>query len=292
MAPVADDRQVIVFVSVIAAAILIAGSVFVLNLVNPLLFGLALLVVAGLFMVFPRYVEFKEYERGVLFRRGRFQGVVGPGWVWLVPIFDKFTLVDLRTQAVEIPSQKVISQDGVMISVAASINYKVVDPEKYVISAENISQLLNLSGVASLRDTASKLSYTDILLHADKLASALKAAIDSESESWGIDITNADIKDIILPKDLVDAMRLKEEAEKRKDAIATQASIKQVYLHALDETASKLSPQTLSYLYLDALRKMVIGKSSKVIVPVDFAKVAPESLMRSMLSEDDKGKTG
>ncbi|MFA5246924.1 MAG: SPFH domain-containing protein [Candidatus Micrarchaeia archaeon] len=291
MASIFDDRQVLVFVSVIAAAIVLAGSVFVLNLINPILFVIGLLVFALLVFLFPRFVEFKEYERGVLFRTGRLHGVIGPGWVWIIPLIDKYTLVDLRTQAVVIPGQKVISQDGVVMNITASINYKVIDPAKYITSARNISQLLNLSAIASLRDTSSKLSYTEVILHTDKLAAALKAAIDAESDTWGIDVTVADIKDVVLPKDLLDAMRLKEEAEQRKDAIETQASIKQIYLKALDDTASKLSPQTLSYLYLDALRKMVLGKSAKVIVPVDFAKVAPESLMRSMLTAGDKEKT-
>ncbi|MFA6329480.1 MAG: SPFH domain-containing protein [Candidatus Micrarchaeia archaeon] len=291
MASIFDDRQVLVFVSIIAAAIVLAGSVFVLNLVNPVLFAFGLLFFALIVFLFPRFVEFKEYERGVLFRQGRLRGVVGPGWVWMLPVIDSYTLVDLRTQAVVIPSQKVISQDGVVMNVTASINYKIIDPAKYIISAKNIGQLLNLSAIASLRETSSQLSYTDVILHAEKLAAALKAAIDAESDAWGIDVTLADIKDVVLPKDLLDAMRLKEEAEQRKDAIETQASIKQVYLKALDETASKLSPQTLSYLYMDALRKMVLSKSGKVIVPVDFAKVAPESLMRSMLTAGDKEKT-
>jgi len=291
LASIFDDRQVLVFVSIIAASIVLAGSVFVLNLVNPVLFAFGLLFFALIVFLFPRFVEFKEYERGVLFRQGRLRGVVGPGWVWLLPVIDSYTLVDLRTQAVVIPSQKVISQDGVVMNVTASINYKIIDPAKYVISAKNIGQLLNLAAIASLRETSSKLSYTDIVLHAEKLSAALKAAIDAESETWGIDVTLADIKDIVLPKDLLEAMRLKEEAEQRKDAIETQASIKQIYLKALDDTASKLSPQTLSYLYLDAMRKMVLSKSAKVIVPVDFAKVAPESLMRSMLTAGDKEKT-
>jgi len=291
LASIFDDRQVLVFVSIIAAAIVLAGSVFVLNLVNPVLFAFGLLFFALIVFLFPRFVEFKEYERGVLFRQGRLRGVVGPGWVWMLPVIDSYTLVDLRTQAVVIPSQKVISQDGVVMNVTASINYKIIDPAKYIISAKNIGQLLNLSAIASLRETSSQLSYTDVILHAEKLAAALKAAIDAESDAWGIDVTLADIKDVVLPKDLLDAMRLKEEAEQRKDAIETQASIKQVYLKALDETASKLSPQTLSYLYMDALRKMVLSKSGKVIVPVDFAKVAPESLMRSMLTAGDKEKT-
>jgi len=291
LASVFDDRQVLVFVSIIAAAIVLAGSVFVLNLINPVLFAIGLLFFALIVFLFPRYVEFKEYERGVLFRQGRLHGVVGPGWAWIMPLVDSYTLVDLRTQAVVIPSQKVISQDGVVMNVTASINYRIVDPAKYVVSAKNISQLLNLSAIASLRETSSQLSYTDIIMHAEKLASALKLAIDAESDAWGIDVTIADIKDVVLPKDLLEAMRLKEEAEQRKGAIETQASIKQIYLKALDETASKLSPQTLSYLYMDALRRMVLSKSGKVIVPVDFAKVAPESLMRSVLTAGDRKKT-
>ncbi len=288
LASLFEDRQVLVFVSIIAAAIVLAGAVFVLNMINPIFFAIGLLFLALVVFLFPRLVEFREYERGVLFRRGRLHGVVGPGWVWMMPVIDSYSLVDLRTQAVVIPSQKVISADGVVMNVTASINYNIIDPAKYVVSAKNISQLLNLSAIASLRETSSRLSYTDIILHAEKLAAALKAAIDAESDTWGIDITIADIKDVVLPKDLLEAMRLKEEAEQRKDAIETQASIKQIYLKALDETASKLSPQTLSYLYMDALRKMVLSKSGKIIVPVDFAKVAPESLMRSMLTAGDK----
>ncbi len=280
MASVFADRQVLVFVSIIAAALMLVLSVLVLNVINPLLFVLLMLLAAGLVLAFPRVAEFREYERGVLFRTGRLKGVIGPGWALVFPLFEKYVVVDLRTQVVNIKPESVISLDGVAITVDAAVNYKVTDPAKYVLSAKNVDQLMNIRVTSALREAVSKRKYLDVISNTGDLNDAIRASVDADSAGWGIVISLAEVERVVLPSDLLDAMKLKEEAEQKKDAVEVQASIKKVYLERLDEAASKLSPTTMSYLYLDALRKMAFSKSGKIIIPYEFSKLG--SLLKSI----------
>lgn len=278
MASVFADRQVFVFVSIVSAILILTASVFVFNVINPVLFGLGLLVLGVAAFAAPRMVEFKEYERGVLFRMGRLRGVIGPGWVWVIPLTDKFERVDLRAQVVDIKPQKVISKDGVALTIDSAVNYRIKDPAKYALSAKNISQMFSLRATSALREASARLDYLDIISGSEKLNAALHAEVGEEAAKWGIEITTAEIEHIELPKDLLEAMRQKEAAIQRKDAVETEASIKQIYLQRLDEAAGKLSPATMNYLYLDSLRRMSLSKSSKIVVPFELFKLLPLGL--------------
>ena len=280
LASIFSDRQVLVFVSIIAAALMLVLSVLILNVINPLLFILLMLLAAGIILAFPRVAEFKEYERGVLFRTGRLKGVIGPGWALVFPLFEKYVVVDLRTQVVNIKPEGVISLDGVGISVDAAVNYKVTDPAKYILSAKNIDQLMSIRVTSALREAVSKRNYLDVVSNTSDLSDSMRAAVDADSAGWGIAISLAEVERVVLPSDLLAAMKLKEEAVQKKEAVETQASIKKIYLERLDEAASKLSPTTMSYLYLDALRKMAFSKSGKIIIPYEFSKLA--SLLKSI----------
>lgn len=278
LASVFADRQVFVFVSIVSAILILTASVFVFNVINPVLFGLGLLVLGVAAFAAPRMVEFKEYERGVLFRMGRLRGVIGPGWVWVIPLTDKFERVDLRAQVVDIKPQKVISKDGVALTIDSAVNYRIKDPAKYALSAKNISQMFSLRATSALREASARLDYLDIISGSEKLNAALHAEVGEEAAKWGIEITTAEIEHIELPKDLLEAMRQKEAAIQRKDAVETEASIKQIYLQRLDEAAGKLSPATMNYLYLDSLRRMSLSKSSKIVVPFELFKLLPLGL--------------
>ena len=287
LASVFEDRQVLVFVSIVSAVIITVVSVFLLNIVNPLLFAVALLALGAAIALFPRLVEFREYERGVLFRMGRIKGAIGPGWVWIFHFIDRYELVDLRVQSVDIKPQKVMSLDGVQITVDASINYRVKDPVRYVSSLKNISQALTLRSVSALRDSSARLAYQEILSGSESLNAHLVADVSANASDWGIEITLAEIESVQLPEALLDAMKQKEEALQKKDAVDAQADIQKIYLERLDEAAKKLSKETLAYLYVDAMRKMVLGKGGKLVIPYDLSNALPASVIRMGL-EDGK----
>ena len=267
------DQQVVVFVTIISAVLILSISVFVFNFINPVLAGLVLLVIGIIAFFSPKVVEFKEYERGVLFRTGRLQGVVGPGWVWIYPYLDKYERVDLRLQDYDVAPQKVISKDGVAMTVDASINYKVKDPATYVLASRNITLMLGSRAVSALREAASTIDYLDAITGNEVFDNALMAAVVEISAGLGIEIVTAEVQHIILPAELLEAMREKETAIQKKDAIETEASIKTVYLEKLDAAASKLSPATLNYLYLDSIRRMPLSKGDKIVVPYDLEKL-------------------
>ena len=127
------NRQAVVFISIIAAALALAlGSVFILKL-HPLVAFVLLAAVATVLVFLPKLEIFPEYERGVLFRLGKFQKVVGPGAVFIFPVVDRVVRVDMRDQLVDVPPQDVITRDNIKINIDTIVYTKVVDAQKAVI---------------------------------------------------------------------------------------------------------------------------------------------------------------
>ena len=133
--------------------------------------------------------------------------------------------------------------------------------------------MLGSRAVSALREAASTIDYLDAITGNEVFDNALMAAVVEISAGLGIEIVTAEVQHIILPAELLEAMREKETAIQKKDAIETEASIKTVYLEKLDAAASKLSPATLNYLYLDSIRRMPLSKGDKIVVPYDLEKL-------------------
>ena len=140
----------------------------------------------------------KEYERGVVFFLGRYQKVKGPGLIIVIPVVQRMIRVDLRTIVMDVPSQDVISRDNVSVKVSAVIYFRVVDPEKAIIQVENRVEATSQLAQTTLRSVLGQHELDDMLAEREKLNTDIQNILDQTTETWGIKVTNVEIKHIDL----------------------------------------------------------------------------------------------
>lgn len=160
----------------------------------------------------------KEYERGVLFTLGRYTKVVGPGLVLVIPVIQQVVTVQLRTVVVDVPSQDVISRDNVSVKVNAVIYYRIVDPDKAVLNVENFSVATSQLAQTTLRSVLGKHELDEMLAERDKLNQDIQEILDSQTDQWGIKVSNVEIKHVDIDESMVRAIAQQAEAERFRRA--------------------------------------------------------------------------
>jgi regulator of protease activity HflC (stomatin/prohibitin superfamily) len=164
-----------------------------------------------------------EYERLVLFRLGRAIGTRGPGLVILIPIVDKVSRVDLREQYLEIPHQAAITEDNATISIDFIVFTKVVDAMSVVISVGNFSGAAQNIAATTLRSVVGDMSLDDVLAKREEMNEVLRVKLDEVTERWGVKVTNVEIREIIPPPGVQEAMTRQMSAERTRRAVVTEA---------------------------------------------------------------------
>ncbi|PIO06049.1 hypothetical protein COT29_02900 [Candidatus Micrarchaeota archaeon CG08_land_8_20_14_0_20_59_11] len=268
------DRQAVVFVVILAAvASIVYGVFFVAKLSLPQALALLAMVLAAVAFM-PHYEVFSEYERGVVFRLGRFHKVVGPGGVMLFSNMDRVVRADLRTQVVDTKLQDVITQDNIKIRIDAVSYIRVVDPKKAIIEIRDYQDALIHVLLAQIRNVVGRLTLEEVLERTEEINRDLRDTLKAVESDWGISTLKVEIQSIELPPDLLDAMRKRKEADEYKAKVETEAQARRISLEILDSAASKMSDTTMTYLYLDALKKLAEGKSNKIIFPLELSHLA------------------
>ncbi|MDP3741775.1 MAG: SPFH domain-containing protein, partial [Candidatus Micrarchaeota archaeon] len=266
-------REVVIFVSILLLIAATLSAVFVYN-VPPVFVIVAAVVILALSQVSPRLVEFKEFERGVLFQFGKFKGVLGPGWVLSWPAFQSHVVVDLRTQTVDLPKQPVITRDDVEIKVDSVIYQKVVDPKKAVIEVKDFKNAMRELLRSQIRNTIGKMELEEVLERSEELGVELKNTLKPTAEEWGISVLKVEVQQIDLPQTLVEALHKRREAGEYKVKLETEAQARQLSLDILDKAASKMSSNTMAVLYMDAMKTISNGRSTKILFPMELSILA------------------
>ncbi len=160
----------------------------------------------------------RQYERGVVFLLGRFEGIRGPGLTLIFVPFQQMVRVSLRTVTMQIPSQKIITKDNVSIDIAAVAYYRISDPEKAVIAIENVYEAINQISQTTVRNVVGRFRLDQLLAETATLNEQIKDVIDRHTEPWGTQVTAVEIKDIMLPDNMQRAMAREAEAERERRA--------------------------------------------------------------------------
>src|SRR6266536_1125063 len=158
----------------------------------------------------------REYERGVIFRLGRLIKTKGPGLILLIPIVDRMVKVSLRTVVFDVPPQDVITQDNVSIKVNAVVYFRVIEPQKAIVQVENFLAATSQISQTTLRSVLGQSELDDLLSQRDKINHKLQHIIDSNTEPWGVKVTNVEVKQIDLPQEMQRAMAKQAEAERER----------------------------------------------------------------------------
>ena len=218
-----------------------------------------------------------EYERGVVFRLGRMVGVRGPGLILLIPFIEKMQKVSLRTIVMDVPPQDVITQDNVSIKVNAVIYFRVVQPDKAIIEVENFLMATSQISQTTLRSVLGQSELDDILSQRDKINHRLQQIIDSQTEPWGIKVSNVEVKQIDLPQEMQRAMARQAEAERERRSKVIAAEGEFQASQRLSDAAKVLSENesALTLRYLQTLREIAGENNTTTIFPVPIDLLKP-----------------
>jgi regulator of protease activity HflC (stomatin/prohibitin superfamily) len=218
----------------------------------------------------------REYERGVVFMLGRFLAVKGPGLVLLIPALQQMVRVSLRLIVMDIPKQD-ITRDNVSVKVNAVLYFKVVDPERAVIRVENFLMATSQLAQTTLRAVLGKHDLDALLSERDKLNLDVQKILDSQTDSWGIKVTNVEIKDVDIDLTMVRAIARQAEAERERRAKVIHAEGELQASTKLSEAAEILGrhPQALQLRYLETLTVIAADKNSTIVFPLPLDIVGP-----------------
>jgi regulator of protease activity HflC (stomatin/prohibitin superfamily) len=235
--------------------------------------GIVLAAVVVLLLVGLRsvFIIVPEYQRAVLLRFGRVLGRPrGPGLVVRVPFVDRVTKVNLRVEVVDIPSQGVITQDNVTIQVDAVVYFQVVEPVRAIIGVDNFRFASQRIAMTSLRSIIGRYELDSLLAHREDINVELRTVIAKSTTEWGVDVRQVEVRDIILPHELLRAMARQAEAERERRAKVIAATGELQASTELAEAADKLtaSPGALQLRTLQTLTEVAAENSSTLIFPI------------------------
>jgi len=218
-----------------------------------------------------------EYERGVIFRLGRVIGSKGPGIIYVIPIIDQIWRVSLRTVAMDVPPQDVITRDNVSIKVNAVIYFRVVDPNRSVVEVENYLYATSQLAQTTLRSVCGQAELDKLLSQRDRINSEIQEILDKHTEPWGVKVSNVEVKQIDLPQEMQRAMAKQAEAERERRAKVIHAEGELQASGKLAEAAAIISthPQALQLRYLQTLTEIASEKNSTIIFPVPIDLLTP-----------------
>jgi regulator of protease activity HflC (stomatin/prohibitin superfamily) len=219
----------------------------------------------------------REYERGVVFTLGRFWKVKGPGLVLIIPAIQQMVRVDLRTVVFEVPTQDVISRDNVSVKVNAVVYLRVIDPEKAIIQVERYLEATSQLAQTTLRSVLGKHELDDMLAGREKLNLDIQQALDVQTNSWGIKVSNVEIKQVDLTESMIRAIARQAEAERERRAKVIHAEGELQASEKLFQAAKVLAqePQAIQLRYLETLTVIGADKNTTVIFPLPMDLLAP-----------------
>jgi regulator of protease activity HflC (stomatin/prohibitin superfamily) len=236
----------------------------------------AILVIAVLFL-YSAIKILNEYERGVIFRLGRVLGAKGPGLILLIPMIDKMVRVDLRVVAMDVPPQDVITRDNVSVKVNAVLYFRVLDPNRAIITVENYLYATSQLAQTTLRSVCGQGELDDLLSEREKINMHIQEILDKDTDPWGIKVAKVEIKHIDLPQEMQRAMAKQAEAERERRAKVIGAEGEFQAAQKLTDAAGILSEHSiaLQLRYLQTLREVASENNSTIVFPIPIDLFTP-----------------
>jgi len=222
----------------------------------------------------------REYERAVIFRFGRVaRGLVGgdgPGIVVIIPFVDKLVRVSLRTVAMDVPPQDVITRDNVSVKVNAVIYFRVVDPQRAIIQIQDYLYATSMMAQTTLRSVLGQSQLDDLLAKRDEINSKLQVIIDQQTEPWGVKVSAVEVKNVDLPQEMQRAIAKQAEAERERRAKVIHAQGEFEASQRLADAANIISqnPAALQLRYLQTLVEIAAEKNSTTLFPIPIDMLA------------------
>ena len=235
--------------------------------------GLIPLIVIFLIIVIASIRQIDEYERGILFKRGKYAKVLNPGWHVIWPIFQSCKKIDIRTRAVDVPEQVAITSDNVSIRINAVIYYKVFDAGKALCEVENFQYAVGQLAQTTMRNVVGTVTLDQLLTDREKISANICEIIDKATDPWGVKVENVELKDISLSQEMQRVMAKVAEAEREKNAVITKAEGEVEAAKNLAEAANMMgsTPGALHLRTLATINDLSSDQSNTVVfaLPVE-----------------------
>ena len=219
----------------------------------------------------------REYERGVVFRLGRLVGARGPGIFLLIPIVDRMVRVSLRTVALDIPPQDVITKDNVSAKVNAVLYFRVIDPSKAIVEVEDYLYATSQLAQTTLRSVLGQAELDELLSARDKINLQLQTIIDHHTDPWGIKVVLVEVKHVDVPQEMQRAIARQAEAERERRAKVIHAEGEYQASQRLTDAATIIAkePMAMQLRFLQTLAEVASEKNSTIVfpVPIDLVKM-------------------
>ena len=211
--------------------------------------------------------QINEYERGVKFTLGKFSKIMNPGWNIVVPIFQSFRKVDIRTKAVDVPEQEAITKDNVSIKINAVLYYEIFDASKAILAVENFNYAVSQLAQTTMRNVVGTVSLDELLTEREKISGEICSIVDEATDPWGIKVANVELKDISLPEEMKRVIAKIAEAEREKQAVITKAVGEVEASKNLAEAAETMakSPGALHLRTLSTINDLSSDQSNTII---------------------------
>jgi len=187
------------------------------------MFMIYIIIIVVAVIILASIKQIDEYERGVKFARGKFNKIMNPGWNLVLPIFQSYKKVDIRTKAVDVPEQEAITKDNVSVRINAVIYFKVFDASKAILAVENFRYAVSQLAQTTMRNAVGAVSLDELLSEREKISTEICKVIDEATDPWGIKVENVELKDISLPEEMKRVIAKAAEAEREKMAVITKA---------------------------------------------------------------------
>jgi len=239
--------------------------------------------VFGIVLVSIRQVN--QYERGVRFTLGKYTGMMDPGWRLVIPIFQSYQKIDIRTKAVDVPDQNTITRDNVVVKVNAVIYYKVSDASRAVIEVEDFQYAITQYAQTTMRNIVGEVTLDELLSGRDRIADRIREIVDKETDAWGLKVQNVELKDISLPPEMERTIGKQAEAEREKRAVIITSEGELAAAQNMSSAAAILAqtPGALHLRTLQSINDMSSDQSNTVVfvTPIEILR-AVEGLAKKL----------
>ena len=218
-----------------------------------------------------------EYERGVIFRLGRFLSTKGPGLIIVFPVIDRMVRVGLRLVTMDVPSQDIVTKDNVSVKVNAVVYFRVLNPERAIIEVEDFLYATGQLSQTTLRSVLGQMDLDDLLSERDKINSQLQELLDQATDPWGIKVTNVELKHVDLPHEMQRAIARQAEAERERRAKVIHAEGEYQASERLAQAATTIAtaPGALQLRFLQTLAEIATENNSTIIFPLPIDLLRP-----------------
>ena len=228
------------------------------------------------FMLIASIKQINEYERGILFRFGKFSKILNPGWHFILPIIHTYQKIDVRTKAVDVPEQDAITKDNVTIRINAVLYYKVFNAAKALIAVEHYQYAVSQLAQTTMRNAVGSVTLDELLSDREKISTDICKIIDEATDPWGIKVENVELKDVSLPEEMKRVIARIAEAEREKEAVITKAKGEVEASENLKKAAENLAsnPVAVHLRTLETINDLSSDQSNTIVfaLPIDVLK--------------------